>query len=66
MPQTTMAKLSGIIASGRLRLAAFKYWLTRNNQWKKQDPAGVLCKSFCPICKYYKECSSTLKRLEEL
>lgn len=66
MPQTMMVRLSGTIAFGRLKLAAFKYWLTRNSQWKKHDPAGVLCRSFCPACKYYEECSATLKRLEEL
>lgn len=66
MPQTTMAKLSETIAFGRLRLVAFKYWLTRNNQWKKHDPAAVLCKSFCPACKYYEECSNIQKKLEEL
>ena len=65
MQQIMTEKLSGIIASGRLKLAAFKYWLTRKRRWNKigENP---LCKGFCPMCKYADVCESTLKRLEEL
>ena len=64
MPRTTMVRLSETIVFGRLKLAAFKYWLTKNRRWRKQDPAGVLCTSFCPRCKYYEACSLDLETLE--
>lgn len=65
MQQTMMARLSGTIAYGRLKLAAFKYWLTRKRRWNAIDE-NPLCKAFCPMCKYSDVCDSTLKRLEEL
>ena len=65
MPQTMMVRLSETIASGRLKLAAFRYWLTRKRRWNAigENP---LCKGFCPMCKYADVCESTLKILEEL
>lgn len=65
MLRITMAKLSGIIASGRLKLAAFRYWLTKKRRWNKYDPDGFLyCKDFCPRCKYFESCLLDLETLE--
>ena len=63
MPQTMTGKRSETIVSGRLKLAAFKYWLTKRKRWEKIGEES-LCRGFCPACKYEYDCRYTLKRLE--
>ena len=34
--------------------------------WLKRDKGKMKCRSFCPACKYYNQCSKNTEVLEEI